>query len=125
MSDDLAHRVARLEAKEATCLPQYQYSAVWGPGNSPVEMVKLFTGDAVWNSGDRLGVHRGRDAIHTYVGGISGVIRWALHYMVKPVVDLTEDLRPSTRHGLPGSRARCATVTRTSRGSVQTWFVGA
>jgi hypothetical protein len=93
MTEDLERRVARLEAKEAICRLQYVYAAVCDAGNDPDEMVKLFTEDAVWDSGERFGVHHGRDAIHEYFGGIRKVIMWALHYMVQPVVDVADDLQ--------------------------------
>jgi hypothetical protein len=93
MTDDLELRVSRIEAKEAICRLQYAYAAICDAGNNPDDMIRLFTDDAVWDSGERFGVHRGRDAIYTYFKGISGVIKWALHYMIQPVVDVADDLQ--------------------------------
>jgi hypothetical protein len=93
MSSDLERRVARLEAIEQICHLQTRYAAVCDAGNDPDEMVKLFTDDAVWNSGERFGVHRGIGEIHAFFSGIRHVIQWALHYMIQPVVTVADDLQ--------------------------------
>ena len=54
-------------------------------------MLEVFTRDAVWDGGERFGVHEGIDAIYAFFDGVSGQISWALHYMIAPVVEVDGD----------------------------------
>jgi hypothetical protein len=70
-------------------------------------MRSVFTSDAVWDGGERFGVHDGFDAIYAFFAGVSREITWALHYMIAPVVEVDGDtataswylLEPCTLNG--------------------------
>lgn len=90
---DIETRVARLEATEQIRALKARYAAVCDNGYDPDAMVPLFTRDAVWDGGERFGVHDGIDAIYAFFEGVSGDITWALHYMIAPSVEVADDLR--------------------------------
>jgi hypothetical protein len=98
MSAELERRVARLEAIEAIKRVQIRYAEICDAGNDPDEHVKLFVEDAVWDSGERFGVHRGVGEIHAFFSGIRNVMKWALHYMISPVVEVADDLKSARGH---------------------------
>jgi hypothetical protein len=89
--DDLAHRVARLEAAEAIRQLKARYADVCDTGYDPDRMEPLFTPDAVWDGGERFGRYEGIEAIRGFFAGVSSQIVWALHYMVAPAIDVDED----------------------------------
>jgi hypothetical protein len=96
MSEDLARRVARLEAAEEIRALKARYAAVCDTGYSPDRMVPLFTRDAVWDGGPRFGRHEGIDAIYRFFDGVSSLIVWALHYMVAPAIEVGDDLETAS-----------------------------
>ena len=53
------------------------------------EIVQLFTPDAVWDGGERLGEWRGREQIRKRF--LEPTLRFTLHYFLKPVVEVTGD----------------------------------
>lgn len=93
--DDLARRVAQLEAAEEIRRLKAVYAEVCDDRYDPERMVPLFERDAVWES-DRFGTHRGIDEIYAFFAGVSADIVWALHYMVAPIVEVGGDLETAT-----------------------------
>ncbi len=96
MTDDLAARVARLEAAEQIRQLKARYAAVCDTGYDPDRMVPLFTSDAVWDGGARFGRYEGIEAIYGFFRDVSSQIVWALHYMVAPIVEVSDDLETAT-----------------------------
>jgi hypothetical protein len=94
--DELAARVARLEAIEDIRRLKARYAGVCDNGYLPERMVPLFTEDAVWDGGERFGRYEGIDEIAGFFGGVSSQITWALHYMVAPIIDVADDALTAT-----------------------------
>lgn len=93
--NDLERTVAKLQAAEEIRHLKARYAAVCDTGYSPERMVPLFTADAVWDGG-RFGRHEGIDAIYAFFAGVGNDILWALHYMVAPIVEVSDDLTTAT-----------------------------
>jgi hypothetical protein len=96
MDDQLGTRIARLEALEEIRALKARYAEVCDTGYDPERMRPLFTADAFWDGGERFGRYEGVDAICGFFADVSTQITWALHYMVAPVVEVSEDLRTAT-----------------------------
>lgn len=96
MTDDLAARVARLEAAEQIRQLKARYANVCDTGYDPDRMLPLFTSDAVWDGGARFGRYEGIDAVYGFFRDVSGQIVWALHYMIAPIVEVSDDLETAT-----------------------------
>jgi hypothetical protein len=58
-------------------------------GHIADEIVELFSEDAVWDGGERLGLCTGRDEIRKRF--LEPTLRFTLHYFVKPHVEVTGD----------------------------------
>src|SRR5205823_11375795 len=86
----------RLEAIEAIRELKARYADVCDTGYDPVRMRPFFTEDAVWDGGPRFGRYEGVDAVCEFFAGISSEITWALHYMIAPIIDVSEDCRTAT-----------------------------
>ena|SRR5436190_10083191 len=96
MDDDLARRVGRLEEIEAVRVLKARYADVCDTGYDPARIRPLFTEDAVWDGGPRFGRHEGIDAICRFFADVSSQITWALHYLMAPVIELSDDGRTAT-----------------------------
>ena len=96
MDDDLETRVARLEAIEDIRALKARYADVCDTGYDPERMRPLFTSDAFWDGGERFGRYEGADAICGFFADVSSRITWALHYMIAPVVEVSDDLQTAS-----------------------------
>jgi hypothetical protein len=99
MSDDLkqlAHRVAKLEAREAIRQLKYTYAAACDDGVAADVIVPMFTENGVWDGGERWGRHEGRDALMAFYGGASGTITFALHFMIGGDIHVDDSLTTAT-----------------------------
>jgi hypothetical protein len=96
MTDDLAQRLAKLEAAEEIRRLKARYADICDTGYDPTRMRPLFTQDAVWDGGERFGRYEGVDAVCGFFAGVSSQITWALHYMVAPLIDVADDLRTAS-----------------------------
>lgn len=96
VSQDLAARVARLEAIEAIRELKERYADVCDTGYDPVGMRPFFTEDAVWDGGPRFGRYEGVDAICDFFAAVSSQITWALHYMIGSTIDVADDGQTAT-----------------------------
>lgn len=96
MALDLETRVAKLEAAEAIRHLKARYAAVCDTGYDPDKMAPLFTKDAVWDSGERFGTYTGIEEIYGFFKGVSGLVTWALHYMIDPLIKVDDDLEHAT-----------------------------
>ncbi len=91
MDRETAARLDRLEATEAIKELKARYADVCDTGYDPVRMRPFFTDDAVWDGGPRFGRHEGVDAVCEFFAGVSSLITWALHYMIAPIIDVSDD----------------------------------
>lgn len=88
--EPLEARVARLEDVEAIRNLKHQYAQYCDRGYDADGFASLFVEDAVWES-NAFGVYNGRDEIHGFIRGLQTEILWALHYMVNPVIEVSDD----------------------------------
>ena len=91
MTESLDARVARLEAVEEIRVLKARYADVCDTGYDPDRMLPFFTQDAVWDGGERFGRYEGIDAIYGFFRDVSSQITWALHYMIAPVIEVSDD----------------------------------
>lgn len=96
MVDGLERRIARLEAAEEIRHLKARYAHACDTGYDPDRIVELFTEDATWDGGERLGSYRGRAAIWSFFDRVRHQFVWALHYMVAPVIEVAEDIESAT-----------------------------
>lgn len=99
MSDlSLETRVAKLEAIEAIRALKKDYARYCDDGYGPGEIDRFFTEDAVWDSGDHFGVHRGHDEINAFFHDVSHDVVFAVHYVINGVVEVSDDLQTARAH---------------------------
>lgn len=99
-SDDIAalrQRLALLEDIEALRRLKALYARYCDPTHDIDGMVGLFAEDAVFDIGEEYGSYHGRGEIRAFLEGADGIIPWAIHYMVAPIIDVAPDGR--TAHG--------------------------
>ncbi|ATY12604.1 nuclear transport factor 2 family protein [Amycolatopsis sp. AA4] len=98
MNDDLLARVQRLEDLEAIRRLKSDYARTCDLGADPDALMALFApdGEVVWRS-NVFGEHRGHDAIRKWFSGVAGMMPWAAHFMVNPVIDVAPS--GDTAHG--------------------------
>ena len=118
--ESLKRRVERLEAIEAIRQLKAEYARYCDPVHNIDGMVNLFTKDAVFDIGEEYGSYHGQEEIRAFLKGADDIIPWAIHYMVSPQIELSDDaqsahgtwylwqLATSSCHG--GSRQNCTTI---------------
>ena len=87
----LAHRLARLEEIDAICALKTQYGRYCDPVHDIDGMMGLFTKDAVFDIGEEYGTYNGHDEIRAFLEGADDIVPWAIHYIVAPQIELSED----------------------------------
>lgn len=94
----LAERVGRLEDIEAIRAMVATYALGADRNNDPAILGPLFAEDAEWACAG-FGHYRGRREIADELARIGREsIRWSLHYMVSPLVDVAADGRSARCH---------------------------
>jgi hypothetical protein len=89
--EELAARVQRLEDKEAIEHLLVLYAQGSDKQNDPDIMVPLFTEDGVFEVGSGYGTYVGHESIRKFLEGAPDIIKWSLHYMISPQIDIAED----------------------------------
>jgi SnoaL-like domain len=94
---DLEARIQRLEDVQAIQDLKMDYAKLCDEGYDADGIVALFASeeDVEWVS-DVFGTHEGRDGIHQWFDNVDEEIRWALHFMVNPVIEVADDGRTAT-----------------------------
>ena len=77
----LAARLQRLEDVESIKRLIVHHAQGADRGNDVNVMLPLFTEDAVWDGGERFGVHPWKPAIREFLSQSGAFIGWTLHYM--------------------------------------------
>lgn len=91
--ESLEDRIGRLEDIQAITNLKHEYARYCDEGYNADGFASLFVEDAVWES-NAFGTYHGRDAIHDFIGGLGEEqIKWALHYMMNPVIEVAADGR--------------------------------
>jgi hypothetical protein len=85
---DLEARIQRLEDIEAIRDLKMAYAKLCDEGYDADGIVALFADEDVSWESDVFGTYRGRDEIHAWFDGVDAEIRWALHLMVNPRIDV-------------------------------------
>ena len=83
-------RLARLEDIEAIKNLKARYAYYCDHGYDADGMASLFVEDSLWMSNE-FGTYHGRQEIHAFQSRISSEILWALHFMICPVVNISDD----------------------------------
>lgn len=91
--EDLAARIQRIDDKEAIEHLLVVYAQGSDKQNDPDIMVPLFTEDAVFDIGSGYGTYVGHQAIRKFLEGAPNIIKWSLHYMISPLIEIAEDGR--------------------------------
>ncbi|TCJ14909.1 nuclear transport factor 2 family protein [Parasulfuritortus cantonensis] len=104
----LADRIARLEDIEAIRAMVATYALGADRNNDPAILGPLFADDAEWVC-EGFGHYRGRREIADELARIGReAIRWSLHYMVSPLVEVAPDGRSARCHWYLWELARVA-----------------
>lgn len=93
---DLADRIARLEALAEIRDLKTRYARACDPYPDGALIATMFSEDGVFDCGELFGVHRGRDAIREHFLRGPEVLKWALHLIESPLIEVGEDLRSAT-----------------------------
>src|SRR4029450_4718459 len=91
--ESLAARVQRLEDIEAITHLLIRYAQGSDKRNDPDIMVPLFTEDGIFDVGSGYGTYVGHAAIRKFLEGAPDIIRWSLHYMISPKIEIAGDGR--------------------------------
>ena len=91
--ESLAARVRRLEDIEDIKYLLVRYAQGSDQQNDPDIMVPLFTEEAVFDVGSGYGTYVGHEAIRKFLEGAPNIIKWSLHFMISPLVEVAEDGR--------------------------------
>jgi uncharacterized protein (TIGR02246 family) len=90
MTDDIAARLARLEAIEEIRQLKHRYCQHCDRGYEPDAITALFTEDAVWDGGAG-GKAVGRAAIRAFFVAASGNYPYAAHLVTNPIITVDGD----------------------------------
>jgi hypothetical protein len=91
-------RVAKLEAIEAIRALKKDYARYCDDGYGPGKISRFFTEDAVWDSGEHFGVHRGHEEIDEFFEKVSTDVIFAVHYVINGVITVDDDLQTARGH---------------------------
>ncbi len=89
--EDLAKRVQILEDIEAIKQLKFVYGEICDDKYNPDRMDKLFTEDALWDGGEKFGVHKGKAAIKKFFTEVSKGLAFAVHYFLQPIIKVDGD----------------------------------
>jgi len=89
---DLAVRLGKLEATQEIRKLKMDYAKLCDAGYPPAEISAMFTDDAVWDGGEKFGVHQGRQAIYDFFEGVSKDLVFAIHFMIGDSIAVDDNL---------------------------------
>ncbi len=91
--EELAARIRRLEDIEALKQLKARYARGCDPTHKVDFLMSLFTEDAVFDVGKQYGRYEGKPAIRKFLEGADAIIPWALHNVIAPVIEVSDDGR--------------------------------
>src|SRR3989304_9663889 len=91
--ESLAARIQRLEDIEAIKYLLIRYAQGSDKHNDPDIMVPLFPEDAVFDIGSGYGTYVGHETIRKFLEGAPNIIKWSLHYMISPLIEVADDVQ--------------------------------
>ncbi|NNL87024.1 MAG: nuclear transport factor 2 family protein [Myxococcales bacterium] len=86
---NLEQQIARLAAIEDIKQLKARYCAFCDDQYDPEGISGLFVEEGIWDGGPDFGRHEGREAIRTFFRGASGMIVFAAHLVMNPVIEVT------------------------------------
>ena len=86
--EELGKRVQVLEDIEAIKKLKFQYAKHCDDRYNPEKLGKLFTEDAIWDSGGAYGAFHGRERIKEFFAGASGKIIFACHQLLTSSINV-------------------------------------
>jgi hypothetical protein len=89
--EELARRIQVLEDIEAIKKLKARYCAYCDNNYDADGLAALFTEDAIWDGGERLGRSAGREAIRTFFQGSSKRLPFAIHHVTNPFIEVHGD----------------------------------
>jgi hypothetical protein len=95
-ADSLEARIQRLEDIEAIRNLKMTYAKLCDEGYDADGIVALYGEDDVSWESDVFGTHVGRDGIHEWFENVDEEILWALHFMINPSIQVSEDGQTAT-----------------------------
>jgi hypothetical protein len=93
--ESIEARLARLEDIEAIKALKARYAYYCDHGYDADGMASLFVEDSLWTS-NSFGTYHGKAAIHKFQSTISSEILWALHFMICPTINVSDDGQTAT-----------------------------
>lgn len=93
---ELTDRIAKLEAVEAIKILKARYARACDPVPDADRIAAMYVEDGVFDCGELFGVHHGREAIRRHFSRGPEMIKWALHLIGSPIVEVADDLRSAT-----------------------------
>ena len=90
MTDTNEAAIRRLLDAEAIRALKYRYAALCDSGYPADELAALFNDDAVWH-GEPFGRYEGREAIRAFFADTLDMLRFAVHYLTNPVIEVDGD----------------------------------
>jgi hypothetical protein len=103
-SDDLIHRVARLEDIEAVRRLKHRYCLLCDQGYIAEEIAALFTPDGIWEASEPFGRAVGRHAIVRFFQSMPSAVSFSVHSVCNSIVDIDgETARGSWRSVIPAT----------------------
>jgi uncharacterized protein (TIGR02246 family) len=94
--EELTQRLGRLEDVRAIEQLKYRYAAYCDNAYDPEGIASLFTEDGRWVVDGEGGSMDGHEEIKSHFRALSEKITWALHHVIAPRVELSEDGQSAT-----------------------------
>ena len=92
----LENELGRLQDIRAIEQLKYRYAACCDRGYDPEAIAALFIDDGIWVVNGVGGDVAGREAIRAHFRDLSQSIPWALHFVIAPQVELSQDRQSAT-----------------------------
>jgi len=89
--EELARRIQVLEDIEAIKKLKARYCAYCDNNYDADGLASLFTEDAIWDGGERLGRSAGREAIRSFFQGSPKRLPFAIHHVTNPFIEVQGD----------------------------------
>lgn len=88
---ELTRRVQQLEDINEIQRLQAAYAAACDNLYNPDELCALFTDDGIYDGGETLGVHAGREELWKFFDSAKDTFKWALHFMISPSIEIENE----------------------------------
>ena len=90
-SNVLEQQVARLASIEDIKQLKARYCLFCDNGYDPKGISECFVADGGWDGGSEFGCYEGKKAIHDFFAGATGLILFAAHLVMNPIIEVSGD----------------------------------